>query len=140
MKTGTAFLSGSITGGGLVAVADAGLTELAPVLGAFLPIVFYLGGMGLFGLIAVFKPGSTWRWTAVLMLVVGVICGARMLTLDPPWESKIGWQSCRLVAGPWHLRSPYPVATPDCGILSMCANESRYDMTRLMKARRCPAP
>lgn len=135
-----AFLSGSIFGGGLIATADAGFTELAPLITSFIPISIYLGGMLLFGIVAAVKPGRGWHWLATLMLVVGVVSGSRMLTLEPRWDSKIGWRACRLIAGPFHLRSPYPVGTPGCGILSMCANETRYDMMPLIKARGCPAP
>lgn len=140
MHRSLAFLCGSIAGGGLIAALDAGLSVAAPVLGSFLPIAWYLGSMFVVGVLATLRPSRRWRLLALAALLIGGAGAATMLTLQPRWDSKIGWRACRLVAGPWHLRSPYPVATPACGILAMCANESAHDVSRLIRAKGCPAP
>ena len=92
------------------------------------------------GALAFALPHRGWRWLGLASVVVGALSIAWLATCAPRWRTHAGWQHCRHLAGPWYVRSVVPVEVPGCGVLMMCANESRYDMGPLLKAGGCPAP
>lgn len=130
---------GVLLGLGLVALLDASATTVLPIV-SFLPRLYYVIGGIVFGAAAAVIPIRWWRWLGLSGALVGGLCVAWMTTLTPRWQTHAGWQNCRLIAGPWYARSVVPVAVPGCGVLSMCANETRYDLGPLMREAGCPAP
>lgn len=130
---------GVALGASLVAALDATATTLLPIFG-FVPLLYYGIGAAIMGLVAAGLPHRLWRPAALIALLGGILAVGWMQTRAPRWDGHAGWQSCRLIAGPWYARSVAPVAIPECSVLSMCANETRYAMDGLLRAGGCPAP
>jgi hypothetical protein len=131
---------GALCGWCGVAALDATLSAGLPVLGNFLSLQLYLLGLIVGAGLGRLRPSRWWLRLTAISAVIGAAATVVMLSLTPPWHSKIGWRNCGLVAGPLWARSPYPVKTPSCGILSMCANESSWDMRPALAAAGCPPP
>ncbi|MEZ4464844.1 MAG: hypothetical protein R3F43_10165 [bacterium] len=138
----TRMLAGALAGLGGAAGLDAALTLGLPALAGFLPLWCYLAGavLGAAGGLLARRLGRA-LWLLALIGVGGLAAaGLVMPAQTPAWESKAGWQACRLIAGPWYLRSPVPVATPGCATLAMCANESAWWPREQLAAHGCPEP
>ena len=86
------------------------------------------------------------RGVAVLG-AAGTILGAAILTVAPPmWRGKCGFRYCGRALGPGLFRSPFPVGTPPCQTLHMCANEYQFgpgeyrSLTTMMERLGCEPP
>ena len=88
----------------------------------------------------------------ILRILVTIVCIGGLFgtialsTLTPLWGSKCGWRYCARALGPSPMRSPFPVGTPSCGNLHMCANEFPYTPAErpyfdaLIERHDCPPP
>lgn len=87
---------------------------------------------------------------ALVGVAVGLgLLGAAGMTsgfLPPRWDSHCAWRYCGRALGPGLGRSPFPVGTPSCGSLHMCANEYPYSddeyrrLLDLTRERGCTPP
>ena len=85
---------------------------------------------------------------AIAVVGAGVmLLGTATLTFLPPaWSSHCGFRYCGRALGPSLFRSPFPVGTPSCQNLHMCANEypltqgEMRELMELMSSRGCEPP
>ena len=122
---------------------------------ARLPLLLYLVAGGLGGWIgwkcAVWLAGDgggrkLLRAFAILVCVMGLLGAGVLSYVQPRWSSHCGFRYCgrALGVGLWH--SPFPVGTPSCRDLHMCANEhiftemERDDLYELIAENGCEPP
>jgi hypothetical protein len=121
------------------------------------PLYCYLGAAALGALVGPLLggrlqgEGAVRRLLRALTAVVAVagVAGASWMALarpGTPWSSHCAWRYCARALGPALDRSPFPVGTPPCSALQMCANEQpgseaeHQALLALMRAQSCAPP
>ena len=81
------------------------------------------------------------------VVCLGGISSAAMLSFyGANWDTKCSWRYCGRALGIGLLKSPFPVGSPSCRMIHLCANEYRMSsresaaLKRLVKETGCPAP
>ena len=122
---------------------------------ARMPLAVYLIAAGLGALVGVQFAGwlageggfrKALRGLAMVGCVMGLLGATLLSTVQPMWSSHCGFRYCGRTLGLSLGRSPFPVGTPSCRDLHMCANEYRFtdaereDFYELIESSGCPAP
>ena len=87
------------------------------------------------------------RGVATAGCVMGLLGAVLLSTVQQPWTSHCAFRYCGRTLGLSLVQSPFPVATPSCRDLHMCANEyvpfseSQWrDFYELIKSSGCEPP
>ncbi len=86
------------------------------------------------------------RALAILGCGMGLLGAGALTFFQPPWGAHCGFRYCGRVMGLGLFQSPFPVGTPSCRDLHMCANEfpfterARRDFYDLISTRGCEMP
>ncbi len=132
-----------------------GCDLLLELLCARLPLLLYLVAGALGAVVGTKCAGwlaaGAWgrralRGLAIVAGVMGLLGAATLTLMQPPWSSHCGFRYCGRALGPALSRSPFPVGTPSCRDLHMCANEYPFDqregriLDHLIRTRGCEPP
>ena len=116
------------------------------------PLPFYLaaGASGVFLGVKIkdwLSAGGLFRAVvqivAIMVCFMGFLCAGVLSASAPNWHTKCSWSYCGEALSFSLLHSPFPVGTPDCSALHMCANEARLntsqdtELRRLIKVQGC---
>ncbi len=87
------------------------------------------------------------RHIAIVGCVMGLLGAALLSTVQQPWTSHCAFRYCGRTLGLSLVQSPFPVATPSCRDLHMCANEypsfsetQLRDFDELIESSGCEPP
>lgn len=132
-----------------------GLDVVSSVICVRVPLYWYLAATAL-GILVGFRlqrraSGKAWfspyaRWLVVIVAAAGLLGAVWMTVSEPSWNSHCASRYCDRVLGPSFSRSPFPVGTPSCAALAMCANENPFSdddeaqLLTLMRAQGCAPP
>ena len=90
---------------------------------------------------------KTFFKVVAFVVCLGGISSAAMLSFyGADWGTKCSWRYCGRALGIGFLKSPFPVGSPSCSMIHLCANEYRMspsesaELKRLVKETGCPAP
>lgn len=144
---------------GLLMSGLACLDVLLTVFCARFPLLFYLlaGAIGAGIGTLIRRKGRGWldshptvKKSLKGLALTGCFFGllsAGFLTFSPTnWQTKCSWRHCGRALSFSLLDTPYPVGTPSCRALHMCANEyplnpaQHAELDRLIKLQGCPEP
>ena len=145
-----------------VLLSTVSLTSVLPCLDLLLtflcgrlPFVFYLFAAASGAVIGVklmpwlSTPGRIQNAVHVIALTVclsGLLSALLLTVSSPDWSQKCAWRNCGEMLGFHWLNSPYPMVTPDCSALHMCANEyplsaaQNVELLRLIEEEGCEPP
>ena len=119
------------------------------------PLLFYvvLGAIG----IGIGNKARSWlqnrRRLKTFFKVVGLtgcflgfVSAAGLTLYGANWDTKCSWRYCGRALGVGLTKSPFPVGTPSCRVIHLCANEYNMsssesaELNRLIEETGCPEP
>ena len=146
----------ALVGAGFLVSVLACLDLLLVVVCAGFPLLFYLVAAGLGALVGV--KLKTWlvghgalkkvlKGVGVTFCFLGLLSAAALTLKKPNWDTRCSFRLCgKALSGFSLFERPYPVGTPSCRGLWLCANEyrmspaQRAELDRLIEVQGCPLP
>ena len=146
----------NLIGAGFFVSGLACLDLLLVVFCAGFPLLFYLvagavgflvGGKSRTSLVGHGALKKLFKGVALTGCFLGLLSAGTLTLRKPNWNTKCSFRYCGKALSGFSLsQTPYPVGTPNCRGLWLCANEAQMntaqkaELDRLIEVQGCPIP